>query len=584
MIASKTNSEEAVKLLLKNGANSNVFVKINDEYYTALKYAIEAENIFIVCKLLEATNVGLVIAFNKLADSAFDWEKDEVAFTKLTTIIRKKIENDNGLFNPFIESAATFGNKIWVRFLLLEFPNLVANLSSTDIHRLLRFAIYSDDVDACQEFAEDEHFVISEEIKSIARSCGKSDIIKLFRAEKEEATEKEEIIFKDAIKSEEFPYMDNIEKLINEFLRKKKQKQRKNIVVKINEIIAKMTALPVHYNTEKDTYSYSLIEEDCPIECPQKRICLRIRQTQQLIRDLLNKIGEKYPVFKDCQLILVGSLKERTKIGFIDEADVALVMNKKYQKPYFEFDEKNQQIKLAKKKYWRDDRYTRSDLPEELATFVSEDGIFDCTMYFKIFIEEIHNIIKKKSLKLPEGLTLTVNYSPCNICKSYEDIIPQYIRCRHQPDCEEHKKREDDPYYKEKCQCKVYNLPSISFSKIGVVLHLLFQEQNKPFVIDVDVNPPALYVPNVKLFRGSNKMKRSWLKKNRHVIRNWRSEYRKTYDMSEAGNVEKKDVKGDLEWNYETELGSYTVLVGNRSVRLRLVNRNLVIPEQVRFV
>ena len=75
MIASKTNSEEAVELLLKNGANPDVVVKIDDEEYIALKYAIEAENILIVCQLLEKTNVGLAAAFNKLADSACDWKK-----------------------------------------------------------------------------------------------------------------------------------------------------------------------------------------------------------------------------------------------------------------------------------------------------------------------------------------------------------------------------------------------------------------------------------------------------------------------------------------------------------------------------
>ena len=54
--------------------------------------------------------------------------------------------------------------------------------------------------------------------------------------------------------------------------------------------------------------------------------------------------------------------------------------------------------------------------------------------------------------------------------------------------------------------------------------------------------------------------------------------------MSEAGNVVKKDARGDPVEEYERQLGYYYVLVGNRSVRLRLVNRNQVIPEQVRFV
>ena len=121
---------------------------------------------------------------------------------------------ENDLFNPFIESAAEFGNKIWLRFLRLEFPNLFKKLSTENIHKILELAIHSDDADACRELVQVENFVISEEIKSIARSCGKTEIIKAFEAEgEEEATdeEKEEIIFKDAIKSEDFPYMDNIE-------------------------------------------------------------------------------------------------------------------------------------------------------------------------------------------------------------------------------------------------------------------------------------------------------------------------------------------------------------------------------------
>ena len=87
---------------------------------------------------------------------------------------------------------------------------------------------------------------------------------------------------------------------------------------------------------------------------------------------------------------------------------------------------------------------------------------------------------------------------------------------------------------------------------------------------------PTIPVQGVKFFNGKNKMKRLWLKKNRHLIRNWRSEWRKSLDMSAAGNVVAKDDKG----NKIAEYGQ-PVLVGTRSVRLRMVNRNLVIPEQV---
>ena len=107
----------------------------------------------------------------------------------------------------------------------------------------------------------------------------------------------------------------------------------------MNYIVGKMKVPNVHYNTEEKTYSLEI--EDCPSDCQQQRICLRIRQTQQLIQDLVNKIGEKYPIFKNPTLIIVGSLKEGTKIGFVDELDMALLMNKKYEKDYFEFDEES---------------------------------------------------------------------------------------------------------------------------------------------------------------------------------------------------------------------------------------------------
>ena len=66
-------------------------------------------------------------------------------------------------------------------------------------------------------------------------------------------------------------------------------------------------------------------------------------------------------------------------------------------------------------------------------------------------------------------------------------------------------------------------------------------------------------------------MKRLWLKKNRHGVRNWRFEWRKTHDMSAVGRVYEKE----RDWR------GNKVLAGNRSVRFRFVNRNLVIPEQV---
>ena len=583
MAAARTNSKEVVDLLLGRKANPNTVVLINkygirkdassskeddDEEYTALIFAIESGNPQIVAKLLEVTEIQLKNAFNKLAESTIDWKHHREEFNRLKHTIKIKIEKDKDLFKIFFESAAIHGSRTWISFLRLEYPNLVKELSKETRERVLEDVTYSDDAEAVQELINDQHFPVTEKIKSIAKSCGRTEVIKVLLGETVAGVEEvsENRIFNDAIKSKEFSYSDNIGKLINEFLSNRGSIGR--IVVKMNDLVKKMKTLPVHYNNEER--QYSLDEEDCPDSCNQKRICLRIRQTLQLITDILNKIGEKYPLFKNPEMIIVGSLKEGTKIGFIDEADVALLLNKKYDKGYFEFDERRQSVKLS----WP---WSKSQLPKELEEFVKDDGIFDCTRYFQIFVEETHKVIKEKSVKLPKGLSLSVKFHPCDICRNDEDIVTQYVRCRHEPNCQEHKKTKDDPAYKEKCHCTVYNLPSLTYSKIGIVLHLVYQEDDKPFIIDVDVNPPTIPVKNVKYFNGSNKMKRLWLKKNRHRIRNWRAEWRKSHDMSAAGRVYVTDHRGH---RVEDESGNY-VLVGIRSVRLRMVNRNLVIPKTI---
>ena len=179
------------------------------------------------------------------------------------------------------------------------------------------------------------------------------------------------------------------------------------------------------------------------------------------IRDR-NKIGEKYPIFKNPTLIIVGSLKEGTKIGFVDESDVALLLNKKYDEGYFEFDEKRQVIKLS---YPYND-YKRKKVPEELAYFISEDDTFDCTKYFQVFIEELKKVIKEESINYPVGLSMSVKVTHCDVCRSDEDVIPQYIRCKHIPDCEEHKKTKDDPKYKEKCSCEAVSYTHLTLPTI----------------------------------------------------------------------------------------------------------------------
>ena len=101
-------------------------------------------------------------------------------------------------------------------------------------------------------------------------------------------------------------------------------------------------------------------------------------------------------------------------------------------------------------------------------------------------------------------------------------------------------------------------LSYFSITKIGIALHLEFDEPDGTKLnLDVDVSPPTIPVRNIKEYDGNNQMKRKWLERYRPA--NWIPEWRKSYDMTAAGKR-----KG-----------------GKRSVRMRRINRNMVIPEQV---
>ena len=82
----------------------------------------------------------------------------------------------------------------------------------------------------------------------------------------------------------------------------------------------------------------------------------------------------------------------------------------------------------------------------------------------------------------------------------------------------------------------------------------------------MDVSPPSIPVQNINKYDGCNQKKRQWLEKYRPV--NWNGEWNKSYDMTDAG----RDSDGSI--NHD----------GTRCIRLRRVNRHLVIPEQVSLI
>ena len=133
-------------------------------------------------------------------------------------------------------------------------------------------------------------------------------------------------------------------------------------------------------------------------------------------------------------------------------------------------------------------------------------------------------------------------------------------------------KKLEDPDYAETCDCKNFTTPCFSLSKIGLVLHLNFDDEKGSILLDVDVSAPSFSMsqvssfsgkplPHYRLFSGKNVDKRQNLEATRPYL--WYPEWEKTEDMSDAA-YEGDGLK--------------------RGIRLRNHNGMDVLAEQVRIL
>ena len=360
-----------------------------------------------------------------------------------------------------------------------------------------------------------------------------------------------QIITSSIPKSSEFSYfdiMDKIAPLVNHAY-----KFSASGLLTFEALLDHLHVQTVHYKKE----------EECPEECKQKQICGRIQDVLSLVRQVLDEMSNELPILKNVQIVVVGSLKEQTKIGKVDEADLLLTLDEKFEK-YFCYDKSKQRLQI-----WK------TNMPSELEQFVLEDNLdswdkalntcnFDEEKYFFSFMRSFYEVIRSGNLKLPPGLTLSTNFSPCNVCKIKENKDELFVRCRHEHTCEDHLIRLRNPHHQETCDCRNFTSPCLTFSKIGLVLHLEFKQDDGTCLnLDVDVNPGA--IPYKSSFDGSNKNKRKRLEKERYRLVDWKTEWDKTEDNSEiCGN-----------WWFTPDDGL------KRSVRMRFFNFRDVISEEV---
>ena len=123
--------------------------------------------------------------------------------------------------------------------------------------------------------------------------------------------------------------------------------------------------------------------------------------------------------------------------------------------------------------------------------------MFDHEKFFFEFLRAVHGIVTELgedwSLMREEGYTmdpLTTSFVICETCANRDKTVPEVVRCPHKPGCP----------HSEGCGCREYTTPSLSRSKVGVVLHLSFtNEDGSKNFLDVDVNVPTMDVGTMEI-------------------------------------------------------------------------------------
>ena len=277
---------------------------------SALTYALKTENQKIVDKL---SNFELKSFTEEHLDSCI----------KLLAQNRKLvIGNKNGLelfvrrlitdrkHHSLLEKATFFGNSKILKYL---FYNNNIEWKITDVKDALKNAIMVDSAD-CVKIINDfwqqkrkEGNILTEEIKSLAIGRGNTDILNILEVQFKTQMEFEipdfKFDFNQVPKQEEYEYINIMEKIKSILCQTNTTNKKK--MVKYEDLLKELHVKPVHYN------------QTCEEQCPQKKTCARIRGVINLIDQIMTKMSVKFKIFQGFEQIVVGSLKEQSKIGGI---------------------------------------------------------------------------------------------------------------------------------------------------------------------------------------------------------------------------------------------------------------------------
>ena len=277
--------------------------------------------------------------------------------------------------------------------------------------------------------------------------------------------------------------------------------------------------------------------------------CQKLREVYFPVRLIVAKMGEINPAFRlgpSRHPSVAGSLMEGTRCFFLNELDVHISLNKVLRNKFY-FDTEAQKLKATENLREVD----------HMQKYVNKEGIFKPECFFLDFIECMEYAISKSDLS--QGfrigdkhhnftmMPLTLDYTPCLRCIDVDEHQPEARRCRHRVDCAAHHQKGLPECqngclgicnffsHQRTCSCKEFTSPSVSISKIGVVLHVAFPDGT---IVDCDVNVPT--IPTSTPYHGGVKDLKDYLSRTRPV--GWVDECSKAVDMASDYSPQQQEI------------------------------------------
>ena len=239
MIAAKTNSIEAVKLLLKKRVDPDV---ADQDGYTAVTHGILSDNSDITKILLPITTQYLDVTMRTLAESTFKPDQD------IRNEVQKIISKRSSLLWIFLERVTRFGNEKWLGWLLHKFHQKISELSPRKLKILVENAIMSDNPKACKAifkiFKEKlKNPSITSKLKKLALERGKRGVIKALKIKPGRNSKRGKDVYEIIVKCEEFEYKNNISIVKNKWLSSRENGGNVWIPLKDSRILPKAQSL-----------------------------------------------------------------------------------------------------------------------------------------------------------------------------------------------------------------------------------------------------------------------------------------------------------------------------------------------------